>query len=132
MKCPNVKQMNKNSTIVNVNNNCCFKCKKRSVHHKKRNSVKKISGRIFQLCNSGPKVYFISITSRPSALIQVENKSDCTMQAIIRINHKRKIVQTIEREQQVTIQVPSIQYLKIQCTGEHNHYCRGFYSLCLC
>lgn len=122
-----ITQVNKQTTIVNVG---CPRRKKKSCRRKPA-ICGKISGRIFQLCNSEPKIYFRSIDSRPSGLIQIENKSNCVMQAIIQLNSKRSIEQTIEREQQVSIAVPSIKNLKIKCTGESDSFCRGLYSVCL-
>lgn len=128
VKTTNTIQINKQSTIVQVGNRSCRSkkgCKKPA------RRVKKISGRIFQLCNGVSKIYFRSVDARLSALIQVENKSSCVMHAIVQLNRRRIIRETIELEQQVSIYVPSIKSLRIQCTGDGNGFCRGFYSLCL-
>lgn len=129
MKRHGVSQNTKQSTTVNVNNN--YSCNRKRICNKKNSHVRKVSGRIYQLCNSEPKVYFMSIHNRPSALIQIENKSDCLMRAIININQKKKSILNIEREQQISVSVPSIMNLKIHCIGENTQFCRGFYSLCL-
>ncbi len=53
------------------------------------------------------------------------------MKAVVQLNNNRSITQIVEREQQVSIAVPSIQYLMIECDGDNDGFCRGFYSLCL-
>ncbi|MEB3102217.1 S-Ena type endospore appendage [Ferviditalea candida] len=113
---------------MNVGRPCKFKKKR---FRRVRTTLEKICGRIFQACDSEPKVYFRAVDQRPSAVIQVENKSACTMKAVVQLNDNRSFTQIIEREQQVSIDVPSIQYLKIECDGDTGGYCRGFYTLCL-
>jgi hypothetical protein len=128
VKCSEAISLNKQVTIVNTqgrsrkHHRCCPSL---------RPIVQKIAGRIYQTCNDGPQLYFLSVTLRPSALIQIENNSPCIMQAIIYLGHGRTVKQTIKREQQVTLFVPSIKSLKIRCMDEENTICRGFYSLCL-
>jgi len=128
VKCSKVVQLNKQVTIVNTTAGS-----KRLHRHCQPRSpkVKKITGRIFQMCNDEPQEYFVSVGLRPSALIQIENKSPCTMRAIVHLGHGRTVQQTITREQQVSINVQSIKSLQIQCTGEDNMVCRGYYSLCI-
>lgn len=95
-------------------------------------ATKKVSGRIFQLCNDGPKVYFRTVAPlKPAALVQIENTSTCIMEAIIELNNERQITQSIEQGQQVTIDVFSIRRLLIKCSGKEEEVCRGYYSLCL-
>lgn len=131
---PKIFQANNQKTIVMVNgNNVISKGKRIRKKKQKMHSpyVEQISGQIFQLCNTEPKVYFRAVDSRPSALIQIQNKSDCLMNAIIYLRDSRMITQTIEREQQVSLDVSSLNSLAIECIGEHDGFCRGLYSLCL-
>jgi hypothetical protein len=130
--------MNKNNSKVVVLNNqvttvrVTTGVKKAKCRPKRRApKIKKINGRIFQLCNDEPQVYFVSVRLRPAALIQIENKSACQMRAIVHLGNGRTVEQTVGREQQISIYVPSIARLAIQCTGEDNAVCRGYYALCL-
>lgn len=127
-----------NKTCINVNkiyDSVCFQTKitfDKELEKHRCKTIEKITGRIFQLCDGVPKVYFRAVDHTPSALIQIENKSDCIMEAIIELNDERQITEIIEREQQVTIDVCSIKRLLIKCIGNKEAFCRGFYSLCLC
>ncbi len=53
------------------------------------------------------------------------------MQAIVQLDRKHSIKQTVEREQQVSIDVLSIRTLKIRCIGDENQFCKGLYSISL-
>lgn len=131
----NVIQVNEQSTIVKVGDGCKPKrnsCKKKSGNLKRRGKIaEKVCGKIFQKCNSDPKLYFRSVDVRPSALVQVENKSNCIMYALVTLGDGRVISESIEQEQQVTIDVPSIKNLIIECSGEENSFCRGLYAVYL-
>ncbi|SDY17645.1 hypothetical protein SAMN05421736_101579 [Evansella caseinilytica] len=107
----------------------CFVIEKEE--EKKCPVIEKITGRIFQPCDGISKVYYKAVDMKPAALIQIENKSACCMEATVELSDDRKIIQTIDRDQQVTMDVGAIQRLLIQCRGNSESYCRGFYSLCL-
>lgn len=127
-------QVNTQKMIVNLPRSFPRHLPKReSQHCKKEKSpvLEKISGRIFQKCDDNPRMYFRSVDEKPSALVQVENKSNCIMEIIVQLNDHKKITHTIEREQQVSISVPSIEFLEIACSGDSDTFCRGFYSICL-
>jgi hypothetical protein len=128
-----VTQVNKQQTIINLSGNSYKRTprRKRRPSTRQQSLVEKISGRIFQECNGEPQTYFRSIDKRTSAIVQIENKSACTMKVIIHLDEVREITQNVTREQQVSFDVPSLLYLEIACVGEASTFCRGMYSVCL-
>lgn len=136
MKSSKVVQVNKqgnkqvNKQVMKVNIVAASKC----IRHPNRRripNVRRICGRIFQLCNDEAQEYFASVRLRPRAMIQIENKSSCTMHAFVNLGRGRIVQKTIAREQQISIYVPSIKNLSIQCSGEDDTFCRGYYSIFL-
>lgn len=124
----NVIQVNKQSTIVNVGKTCKPK-KKAPV--RRAPASEKICGKIFQTCSTDPKLYFRSVDARPSAIVQVENNSDCVMRAIITLGDERTFTESIKQEQQLSMDVPCLKNLSIACSGEDNRYCKGYYTIWL-
>lgn len=128
----NVVQINKQVTIVNVNTRPARR-RRRHQHCQPPRAVRcqRVSGRIFQACSDGLQEYFRSLTRSPSALIEIENKSLCKMEAVVHYGDGKTLYQTISRGQQVAIQVPFIRSLQIQCGDDTESLCRGFYTICL-
>lgn len=121
-------QINRQNTTVNVGTG------RKSGRNRRRGcrfACKRVSGRIFQLCNEASREYFASIRLRPRALIQIENKSDCEMYAIIYLGQRWVVRKRVGREQQMSVYVPSLKSLRIEAVGEENTACRGYYSICL-
>ncbi|WP_425433896.1 S-Ena type endospore appendage [Marininema mesophilum] len=119
-------QLNKQVNIVKVGECCRFKRK-----YFRKTANEKICGNIFQLCDAKPRLYYRAVDVFPSALVQIENKSNSIMIAFIKLRDGRIISDRIGQEQQVSFNVPSIQYLRIACISEETSYCRGSYVLFL-
>lgn len=89
----------------------------------------KICGKIFQKCDTDPVLYYRAVDDPSSAIVQVENFSTCVMRALITLDDGRIIVEHIEQNQQISVSVPSLKKLEIECKGKADQICRGSYSL---
>lgn len=125
-------QINKQVTVVNVK---CPPVKRRRRCHVTKHSERctecvHVCGRILQRCDKGPRVYFRAIDTLPSAIIRIDNRSECTMTAVIEVDCGENVVGTIGQGQQVSFDVSSLRALIIDC-HRCDGICKGFYEITL-
>ncbi|MBJ6359986.1 hypothetical protein JFN88_01445 [Paenibacillus sp. MAHUQ-46] len=77
-----------------------------------------LSGKIFQLCDGVPRVYFTSANSSSSSIIRIANDTKGSMKAVIELQRGDAVEGVIEQGQQVSFDVPSISRLSISSSGE--------------
>ncbi|WP_159887545.1 S-Ena type endospore appendage [Paenibacillus puerhi] len=123
-------QVNKQTTIVQVNQKCCQTKRKKQNRKQKKYFIEKVCGVIFQKSLSPPQVYFRAIGVRPSATLNIQNDTNCDMEAIIKMRTK-EITQTVKQSQQVSMVLPSLARLSIRWAGGESPICRGRYTIIL-
>ncbi len=93
-------------------------------------SCDRVCGIIFQPCNGDRQTYFTSLVPTGAAVARIQNDSACEMRVIIE-TRCRAFVQTIGQGQQVSVAVPSLLRLSIECgeCGGDGPSCRGQYEI---
>ena len=137
-----VRQVNRqsNSTRLTVNVNCnkgnCHKVK----YHRRKKPVQRekvvtecMCGKVFQPCDGSERVYFRAVSPLPSAILRIENESECEMQVTIELWGGQAIIERVGAFQQYFSVVPSIRRLVIRCvksSGEtKTRFCQGEFAL---
>ncbi len=108
--------------------------RKRHVHHCKphpQNRVcQRVCGIIFQPCDGNRQTYFTSLKPTGSAVVRVQNDASCEMKLVLE-TRCRDYVQPIAQGQQVSVAVPSLQRVLIECGDceSEGAPCRGQYEV---
>lgn len=129
-KMEHVKQVNRQTTIVNICKKGPVQTKRKRKRRRRRTRIirKTVFGDIFQKKNAPAQVYFRAIDLRPAATVLVRNDSNCIMEATLQMKTKN-VTFTIEHGQQVALVVPSIRTLSIVCEDGESNICRSSYTI---
>ncbi len=108
--------------------------RKRHVHqcqHRHQNRpCQRVCGIIFQACDGDRQTYFTSLKPTGSAVVRVQNDAHCEMKLVLE-TRCRDYVQPIAQGQQVSVAVPSLLRLSIECGNceSEGAPCRGQYEV---